>query len=515
MSSSTERKNRKAAIEAGTDKKTLARQEAEKKQAKTRRKWTVGGVCVALLLVLVLLLQSGFFYNHTTAVRVGGESYSPAEVNYYYATAYYDFANNYGSYASLFGLDTSSGPFALRRQTCPMLEKGSWRDYFLQSAYSSITQIKALRDYALAEGLTLSEEQEADVESQVSTLSLMAQAYGYSNADNYLAANYGTGVTAKLAGALFRDNALANLGYTHFSEGLSFSDEQLEEYYAGLEGSADYVEYAVYAVAAETVADAEGNAAPTDETRIEAKAEAEAVQFSYLDDPDTEDLCERLSAAIEGARDEFVEISSTRTRVSSLKADYSEWLKDDGRKAGDITVIENSDGSGYTVLVFIDYDDNHYPTVSVRHILIQADPDENGEWSDKVLGLAKARAEEILAEWESGERTEESFAALAEQYSADTGSSSNGGLYEDIAKGQMVEEFDAFCFGDRRPGDTAIVYGSNGNYAGYHVMYFVGEGELYSNTLAKDALTEEALSAWMAEIVPEYKTGAFAWLAGK
>ena len=97
----------------------------------------------------------------------------------------------------------------------------------------------------------------------------------------------------------------------------------------------------------------------------------------------------------------------------------------------------------------------------------------------------------------------------------DTGSNTNGGLYENIAKGQMVEEFDSFCFGGHKPGDTAIVYGSNGNYAGYHVMYFVGEGDLYSNVIAGNALRSEALNTWMTEITPEYRSGAFEWLAGK
>ena len=39
MSASTEKKNRKAAREAGNDKKQLAAQEAEKKRAKSRVRW--------------------------------------------------------------------------------------------------------------------------------------------------------------------------------------------------------------------------------------------------------------------------------------------------------------------------------------------------------------------------------------------------------------------------------------------------------------------------------------------
>lgn len=516
MSASTERKNRIAAREAGTDKKMLAQQETAKKQAKSRRQWTFGAICVALLLALVLLLQSGFFYNHTTAVKIGDQSHSPAEVNYYYATSYYDFTNTYGSYASLFGLDTSAGPFSLRRQECGLLEDGTWRDYFLQGAYANMAQVQGLCSYAAAEGLTLSEEDEAELAEQMAALESAAKSYGYSGVKQFLTNNYGTGVTARLVGEISRNSALASLAYSHYSDSLSYSDEELESYYAGLEGQSDYYEYVTYSVAAEAVAAEDGaEAAVTEQTLQEARAEADAVMTSYLDDPDTADVSERLSAAVEGALDEIVELSSTRSVASGLNAAYADWLTDSARKAGDITVVENTDGTGYVVVAFLEHDDNHYPVVSVRHILIEAEADENGEWTDKALSVAKARAEEILAEWESGERTEESFAALAEQYSTDGGSNTNGGLYEDIAKGQMVEEFEAFCFGGHKPGDTAVVYGSNGNYAGYHVMYFVGEGDLYSNVIARNALTSEALSDWMSEITPESVPGAFEWLAGK
>ena len=144
-------------------------------------------------------------------------------------------------------------------------------------------------------------------------------------------------------------------------------------------------------------------------------------------------------------------------------------------------------------------DDNHYKTANVRHILIRAEANDEGVYTDEAKAAAKARAEEILAEYESGEKTEESFAALAEQYSEDTGSNTNGGLYENVAKGQMVEEFDAFCFADHQSGDTGIVYGESGSYAGYHVMYYVGEGMLYSDYLADTELRNDATSAWIEE----------------
>ena len=120
MSASTERKNRAAAREAGTDKKTLARQEAEKKAAKSRRRWTIGSILVAIGLIVIILLNSGFLYKHTTALSVGGRNYSPAELSYTYVNQYSSFLNQYGSYASLFGLDSSKGVASLSQQSCPI-----------------------------------------------------------------------------------------------------------------------------------------------------------------------------------------------------------------------------------------------------------------------------------------------------------------------------------------------------------------------------------------------------------
>ena len=69
----------------------------------------------------------------------------------------------------------------------------------------------------------------------------------------------------------------------------------------------------------------------------------------------------------------------------------------------------------------------------------------------------------------------------------------------------MVPEFDAFCFAEHEVGDTGIVYGTNGSYAGYHVMYFAGEGELYSDTLAENDLRSTQLQAWLDELSGGYE----------
>lgn len=100
-------------------------------------------------------------------------------------------------------------------------------------------------------------------------------------------------------------------------------------------------------------------------------------------------------------------------------------------------------------------------TRDVRHILLM--PDTYG--SDDA---AKAKAEEVLALYLEGEKTEASFEALGEEYNED-----GNNLYENVTKGQMVTEFEEWLFDEsRNEGDTGIV---KTDY-GYHIMYYVGEG---------------------------------------
>ena len=82
----------------------------------------------------------------------------------------------------------------------------------------------------------------------------------------------------------------------------------------------------------------------------------------------------------------------------------------------------------------------------------------------------------------------------------------------------MVAEFDAYCFDEsRKSGDTAIVYGESGSYAGYHVMYFVGEGDPANNETGRSYIASERMSEWLSSLTEgmEATTGFFYRLVGK
>lgn len=118
--------------------------------------------------------------------------------------------------------------------------------------------------------------------------------------------------------------------------------------------------------------------------------------------------------------------------------------------------------------------------VNVRHILLQpegAEVDASTGYvtaTDEQWETCRQAAQELLDGWAAGAATEEAFGTLANENSTDGGSNTNGGLYEGVLPGQMVEAFDAWIFEEgRQAGDTGLVK----TEFGYHIMYYVSTGD--------------------------------------
>ena len=134
--------------------------------------------------------------------------------------------------------------------------------------------------------------------------------------------------------------------------------------------------------------------------------------------------------------------------------------------------------------------------VDVRHILLQpADKANEQDWAE-----AEKKAQEILDQWLAGDADEASFAALANEHSSDGGSNTNGGLYEYVLTGDMVEEFDAWCFDEsRESGDYGIVK----TVHGYHIMFFVKSQPVW-HVYAANAAKSQLLNDTMAALLEKY-----------
>ena len=146
-------------------------------------------------------------------------------------------------------------------------------------------------------------------------------------------------------------------------------------------------------------------------------------------------------------------------------------------------------------------------TVDVRHVLVfpegaTSETIRTETFPQEAWDASKAEAEALLQQWLDGEATEESFGLLANEHSDDqNGQVTNGGLYEEIAKGQMVENFENWCFdAAREPGDYGIVE----TEFGYHIMYFVSKSEPMWPAYAENDMRTEIANTLLDDAMSNY-----------
>lgn len=138
-------------------------------------------------------------------------------------------------------------------------------------------------------------------------------------------------------------------------------------------------------------------------------------------------------------------------------------------------------------------------TVDIRHVLLIPDgatvaDDGTVTATEAQWKLCATSAEQMLNEWKVAYLTslnaEANFARLANSSSDDGGSRLNGGSYTNIARGQLMDELDKWCFdSSRRTGDTAIIRSP----LGYHIVYFCAAHDLEKSTAQSTERKQELL----------------------
>ena len=500
--------------------KMTERQIAEQKEAKKLKIYTIAFVAVLIVMIAVAvytgitnyIASSGIHEKDTIAATVGDHEISNAELSYYYMDALNNFNSTYGDYAFLYGIDTS---VALDQQVIDEETGETWADSFIEQAVASAQAVYALVDAAKAEGFTLPEEQQQQLDLTASNLDAYASIYGYENADAFIKAQYGNGTSKQSYLDYYERNLIASAYQTAHQDALTYTDDQIRE--ADSANAAIYSSYSYnqYYVAPSKfltggTTDEDGNTTYSDAENAAALQAAEEAANALVSEEITS--VEELDAAIAAMPvNEGVDAASTAytdQRYSAINTYLTEWVTDASRQEGDMTVIpvtststdengnETETVTGYYVVFFREVNKNETKLVNVRHILVSftGETSEDGTYTDEAKAAAKESAESILDEWKNGDATEDSFAALANERSTDTGSNTNGGLYEDIYPGQMVTEFNNWCFdASRTAGDTGIVETTYG----YHVMYFSGTADqTYRDYLITNDLISEDMETW-------------------
>ncbi len=530
------------------DLKMQRRREEELRQQRRSRYTTIAGALIVLVVVAVLgfKIYGGYQDKHGTYVTVGEHEVQRSEYEYYFYTGVNNLYSYYGNYLSYMGLDLSQ---PLDEQT--YMDGMTWKDYFDQQAVEQLKQVYALTDAAASDGFEY--DASADVDAFVQSLETSAESADM-NVNDYLKASYGSLATLDNVKSWVEKSSIATAYYNSIEDATEISSDEVNAYYDENKDNYDSVDYLVCKIEADIPEEETETAASETETSSETETAADETEtssetetaVSETESGETETLSEEEQAALEAeqeaikeaamkaAEEKANEMLEQITEVSSfgaLYADYAtdntveyeksnvkkasispsavgEWLFASERQAGDTTVIEDTTNNAYYVVYFSDRYLEHAKTVDVRHILIRSSAETTDEMTDEEKATAeenakaeaKQKAEDIYEEWKSGDATQDSFAALAEANSEDTGSNTNGGLYEAVTEGQMVDSFNDWIFDDaRKPGDTEIIETTYG----YHIMYFVGDNAEEWYTKIESTLLSNEMQEYMTNLTAD------------
>ena len=435
--------------------------------------------------------------NSTAAVYSQNFDISPALMNCFYQ----DYLQQYASALSYYGIDTET--MSLKEEKLPedAGEDMTWFEFIMTQAKNTTSNLLIFQEAANADGYTLTEEDKQTVEEQLASIDL---------------STYGGGVTEDDARTMLEMEILASSYVNHLMEEMQLTEEELEAYYQDNKLNFDTCSLMGFNIYYQT---------EDETTDSESEAESESEDETLMSQEQAEELAEKLAQAsspedfeaqvkeilinYEDYEEEELEDLSGSIRADGFSYtegfDVAEWAFGGTAKAGQSHLTENE--GYYSVYYLISEparDDT--ATVNVRHILfltenyIEADDeatDEELEQAEqKALETCETYAYNLLKEFETGEESEERFAELANQYSEDPGSNTNGGLYEGVTPGQMVAPFNDWCFdASRKVGDTDVVETSYG----FHVMYFSGKGEPLWKSTASSSLKSEQMDKWFTE----------------
>jgi len=514
MSASREKKLRQG---AGPVEKSAG----SKQNANAKNKTILYGAVAAVVIVLVaalLIWDSGMIQRSTTAATIGETDYSPAEVSYYYTTAY---QNAY--MMAQYGLSAYNPLLTPQEQTLTTDsgEEMSYHDYFIDSALSSLHSITALYDAAIAAGYKESDVTD-DVESAIATTETDARNSGYSSLKQWLISTMGKTMTLSTFRDIVTREAVANQYIQDYFDGLEYSEDELNAYYKEHANDLDTFEFGYLYFSTGGISTTDENGKALSDAEIDAaekkaleaakeKADSAAKQLEAAKAADRPALLEKL---IEETESSFSAALETKVGADISGAVYFDWLSDDARKAGDVSVID-SGTSGYYVTLFLNKYLDETPSARIRHILINATTaDSSSKPTEADMDFAKTELELLLQVWRAEGDTEENFATLAEANSGDGRDASGnlnapGGLYDPVYKGDFVPSLNEWIFDTeaREPGQVGILENNgDSNYYGYHAVYFCGynEGDFAWKATAKGSLANDEATAHRDELMANY-----------
>ncbi len=462
----------------------------------------VVGAAAVLAITFGLLSYFGVFAKTLPAVKVGDKNvpavvldcaYAQVKNQVYSASQQYSQQYNYSFYSQ----DTPS------TDPCVYDQQKTWGEYFEESAKDLVQDVYTFKD---AEGNALTEDQVKEINESISSLEKSAKENEYS-LNAYLLATYGNGVTKNVLQTWLEDCYKAENAKKHISEVYEkgIKDSDINKYYK--DNIQNYktagIKYYQFPIDTSSVSEKLENDKLTNAqidkivagAAKKVKADADKIYSSVKANPSK--FASIVSAydkknGGEGKKSADVTATGLVSNMSGIGTSAQKWVAS-GASKGSLKLVYSADYENKTFtydLVLIETPAAVFNTINVRHILVQPESASGSQtYTDEEWAAAKTKADEIYAEWKKNP-TEKNFSSLVKDNSADTGSTDNGGLYENVKPGDMVTEFNDWCFASgRKHGDNAIV---KTDY-GYHIMYFVKANGPFWKTDIPDKMASEYL----------------------
>ena len=483
------------------------RTEKDKEEKRSALLYRVVGIVCTIAVVFLAIWNTGLIQRSSTAVTVKGVKYSVADMQYFFNT-------NKQSTLSFYYQNLGMMPFSTAASTKSQIfdsETGAtWYDYLMEQSMKNVVLYTAVQDAAKEEGFTLSEDSKTYLAEQLKQLETTAKDRGYKNTTAYLRANYGPYMTLEHFQELYEANLLVGDYIDTVTGAFNFSDAEYQAYYKEHANEMDTFVLSQLVVRAALDEDKakdmteEEKTAAMETAKADAKKLADEIYAKLQAGADPSALVKEYGDKLYGSN-----ISAAQLGVS-LNSTYADWARDAARKNGDLTVTDYA-GSATAHYYYVVRFENRYldqsSTADVRHILIASEVSEGAkEATDAQKAEAKAKAEKLLAEFKAGKADEESFSFLAVQNSADEGSAATGGLISGIsADSNYVPAFKEWALDSARTaGDAGLVESSYG----WHIMYYVGDGDPVWKQSTRSGLSSDAYAAWEKEICEGYEASS-------
>ena len=500
-----------------------AKKNAHSMEARNTAKKVVNKVISIVLCAVIVLGVVAFSLNYYGAlqrvIKIGGvgsdQSVTIAEYEYYYMRAYnqvrYQAQYYQYYYQTSNGYDLSLTPEE-QTQTTKDADGNeiTWTEKLHEDTLEIIQLHKAYYNEALKMGLKLTKADEAFIDKQIEDLRDEAKSAGSnsssSNSENkvtyslnaYLRKVYGGSINERFLRKQLKIQVLAQKYLTERTNEIAkgYDQKDIDAEYKKDTTAYDFVTFRAYTFKT-TELTKEDNETDDALKARQAKANAEVKKNANDFYNAVTNDATFTAKAKELNKDTADYNVDKETKYSMLKStaqstfseDAAKWLFDSSTKVGSKKLFSDEENGKYIVVLALSKP-HQEQTVTARHILFQTKDQSSGnDLSEEEIAKKKTQAEDVLKKFNEGDKTEDSFAALANEYNEDTGSSSNGGLYEHIYPGQMVTEFNDWVFdANRKAGDVELV---ETDY-GYHIIYFVAkDGKDYYDSAIRSSKANE------------------------